>query len=117
MTEKTARGAEGEKRALLHLQKKGYELLERNYSAQRCEIDLVMQHGETTVFVEVKARSSTLFGLGREAVTGKKQQNLIKAATVYAADHGLLEASLRFDVVEVALPSGKVTHIENAFPA
>ncbi len=117
MSEKTARGAEGERLALRHLQHKGYELLEKNYRAQRCEIDLVMQHGETTVFIEVKARSSSLFGLGREAVTMKKQQNIVRAATAYAADHGLMEASLRFDVVEVALPSGRVTHIENAFPA
>ena len=117
MSEKTARGAEGERLALRHLQNRGYELLERNYRAQRCEIDLVMQDGETTVFVEVKARSSSLFGLGREAVTEKKRRNVVKAATAYAADHGLLEASLRFDVVEVALPSGRITHIENAFPA
>lgn len=117
MTEKSARGIEGERLAQVYLEKKGYLLLERNYRAARCEIDLVMQDGETTVFVEVKARSSTFFGLGREAVTKKKQQNLVKAATAYAADHGLLEASLRFDVAEVALPSGRVTHIENAFLA
>ncbi len=117
MTQNHARGAEGEGLALRFLQNEGYLLLEKNYRAQRCEIDLIMQDDETTVFVEVKARASMRFGLGREAVTKKKQQNLLIAATAYAADHGLLEASLRFDVIEVALPAGDVTHIKNAFQA
>ncbi len=112
---KRAKGSEGEQTALLYLEKKGYVLLEKNFRAQRCEVDLVMQDGETTVFVEVKARSSRAYGLGREAVTRKKQLNIITAATAYAADHGLMEARLRFDVIEVALPSLHVTHIENAF--
>jgi len=114
---KSAKGIEGERAALKYLQSKGYLLLEKNYRAQRCEIDLIMQDDETTAFVEVKARSGMRFGLGREAVTRQKQANIIKAATAYAADHGLLEASLRFDVVEVELPSLRVTHIENAFQA
>ncbi len=108
-------GEAGERAALGYLEGKGFVLLARNYRAQRCEIDLVMRDGETTVFVEVKARSSERFGLGREAVTKAKQRNLLKAATAYAAENGILEASLRFDVAEVALPSLQVTHIENAF--
>ncbi len=115
--EKNRKGAEGERLALRFLQREGYLLLEQNYRAQRCEIDLIMQDGETTVFVEVKARSSQAFGLGREAVTKKKQQNLLRAATAYAADHGLMEMSLRFDVAEVTLGTGRVTHIKNAFQA
>lgn len=112
---KNAKGSEGEQAALLYLKKKGYVLLEKNFRAQRCEIDLVMRDGETTVFIEVKARSSHSYGLGREAITARKQRNIITAATAYAADHGLMEARLRFDVIEVALPSLHVTHIENAF--
>lgn len=112
---KNRKGSEGERAAGRYLQDKGYLLLEKNFRAQRCEIDLIMLDGETTVFIEVKARSSKLFGLGREAVTRQKQLNMIKAATAYAADHGLLEASLRFDVAEVELPSLKVTHIKDAF--
>lgn len=114
---RSTKGAEGERAALKYLQEKGYLLLEKNFRAQRCEIDLIMQDDETTVFIEVKARSGIRFGLGREAVTRQKQANLIKAATAYAADHDLLEARLRFDVVEVELPSLLVTHIENAFQA
>lgn len=61
---KSVKGIEGERAALKYLQNKGYLLLERNYRAQRCEIDLIMQDNETTVFIEVKARSGVRFGLG-----------------------------------------------------
>ncbi len=111
------RGDEGEEAALLYLQKKGFVLLKRNYRALRCEIDLIMLDGDTTVFIEVKARTGSEFGTGREAVTLQKQRNIIKAATAYAAENGILEAKLRFDVAEVALPWGSVTHIMNAFQA
>lgn len=117
MNGRRERGAGGEDAALAFFQKKGFVLLERNYRALRCEIDLIMRDGDTTVFIEVKARTGSSFGTGREAVTPQKQRNIIKAATAYAAGHGLLEAKLRFDVAEVALPWGGVTHIVNAFQA
>ena len=112
---KGEKGRLGEDAACDFLQKKGFRLLGRNYRALRCEIDLIMLDGETTVFVEVKARTPSRFGSGREAVTIAKQRNIYKAALSYAAERDMLEAPMRFDVVEVDLNSGGVVHIENAF--
>ena len=92
-------GARGETLALAYLQKRGYALVAKNYRALRCEVDLILRDGETLVFAEVKARASSTYGLGREAVTPAKQRNIIKAAEVYLASHGLAEACVRFDVL------------------
>lgn len=113
--DKQASGKTGEQIACRALERKGFHLIERNYRAMRAEIDLIMRDGKTLVFVEVKARSSDLFGSGREAVTLRKQQHILRAAQVYLAEHGGFDEPLRFDVAEVDLVTGNVTHIENAF--
>ncbi len=108
-------GDTGEQIAMQYLQQKGYRLLDRNYRAGHYELDLVMQQGETIVFVEVKARTNTSHGLPAEFVTAQKRRRTVLAAQTYLQRHGLLEARARIDVMEVYLPAGEVRHIENAF--
>lgn len=103
--------------ACRYLEKKGYQLLARNYRSGRYEIDLVMRDGDTTVFVEVKARSSTAYGRPAEFVTAGKRSNLKQAAEAYLIENNLYEQPARFDVVEVYLPKKDMFHIENAFDA
>lgn len=110
-------GRRGERIACRYLKRRGYRLLERNYAAHRHEIDLVMQERatDTVVFVEVKTRSRTDYGLPREAVTADKQRFLVLAARQYLLENGLTDFPARFDVVEVLLPSRQVSHISDAF--
>ena len=110
----TGRG--GEDAALKYLLSRGMKLLERNYRFGHKEIDLIMQDGMYLVFVEVKARTSVQYGTPGEAVTGKKQSLLIKAAQGYMMTHHRVDDFARFDVVEVELPSETVTgYIRDAF--
>ena len=109
------RGKYGEDLALRVLKRRGMKLLERNYRAGRMELDLILQDGDVIVFVEVKARSSDRYGLGREAVNAVKQQHLRQAALAYLAARGWMERPARFDVAEVDLNTGTVTHIRDAF--
>ncbi len=102
--------------ALTYLQKQGYILVCRNARFGHDEIDLILLDGETTVFVEVKARSTDKFGLGREAVDTRKQKRMIRAAKAYMMKNGA-EIPARFDVVEVDLCSGEIEHFVNAFMA
>ena len=116
MQGKREKGEYGETAALEYLLEKGYKLVARNLRIGRDEIDLVLQDRQLTVFVEVKARSSSAYGLACEAVDSRKQARMIRAAL------GFLQAqpeeiSIRFDVVEVDLNTGGVRHIENAFMA
>ena len=65
------------------LQAQGLTLKEQNYRCKSGEIDLIMQDGETLVFVEVRYRSHAGFGSAIDSVTHAKQQKLQRAAEHY----------------------------------
>ena len=44
-----------------------------------------------------------------------KQLNIIKAAEHFVSENNCYDAFMRFDVIEVDMPSKTVVHIENAF--
>ena len=115
MKDSNARGVRGENTAALYMEKSGFVILERNYRRKGCEVDIIAMEGEVLVFTEVKARSSEYGGLGREAVTGRKQQRIIKGALNYIAENSMEDRCGRFDVAEVDLNTGRVEYIRNAF--
>jgi putative endonuclease len=110
-------GREGEKIAELYLQKKGYKLVQKNYRCSGGELDLIVLDRKVIVFVEVKTRTGRGFGTPAEAVEGRKQQRMIRAAQVFLAEKGLQQRDARFDVVGVFWAGREpvVEHIENAF--
>lgn len=113
-------GKTGEDIAVGELERRGYAILARRYRTRYGEIDIVAQHGETTVFVEVKARATGEFGTAAEAVTRWKQRRLARMAADYAARNDLLGRPCRFDVVaidDVGYPSMRITVYSNAFDA
>ena len=65
-------GKSGERLAEEYLRKKGYRFVERNYTTEIGEIDLILTDGNCLVFVEVKARASEEFGRPAEAVDHRK---------------------------------------------
>lgn len=109
-------GTAYENQAVLFLEGKGYQIVERNYTIRQGEIDLVARDGEYLVFVEVKFRSSGEAGAALQAVTPAKQRRLIYAARSYLCRRGYDEwTPCRFDVL--AFEGERVYHIENAFEA
>ena len=116
-TSRISKGRRGEDMAAEYLIWHGFVLLERNYRRLGCEVDIIAMDGDTTVFIEVKARSSRNMGLGREAVTYAKQRNIIKAASTYLTENELWDTPVRFDVAEVDLVECAVEYIKNAFQA
>ena len=109
----------GESLAVKHLKALGCEILAQNYRARRGEIDLIVQDGEFTVFVEVKTRRSLRFGLPQAAVTLQKQRQISKVALAYLQSHNLLDAPCRFDVIAIHLSPQlellKLEQIKSAF--
>ena len=91
----------------------GYLILNRNYRAGQKEIDLIVQKGNSLVFVEVKSASSTRFGHPAERVDKKKINNLIKAAQQYLIENKIEGCDLRFDVVTFV--GGELEHYPAAF--
>ncbi len=114
MTNQTAyeKGIQGEEKALLHLTNKGMILLEKRYHSPFGEIDLVMQEGETLVFVEVKSRPKKSKTAGLWAITPQKQKRLIQTARHYLAHHPM-DCMMRFDVVTIG--EDGIIHLLNAF--
>lgn len=102
-------GKFGEDLACRELERRGYAILDRRYRRRYGEIDLVARDGETTVFVEVKARKDRRFGDGAEAVTLRKRRRLILVAMDYVARHRLSDRPCRFDIVSIHLEAGAPT--------
>jgi putative endonuclease len=111
----------GEDHAARYLRSKGYRVRERNFRTRTGEVDIIADHGEVLVFVEVKSRTSAEFGEPRESVTPRKQQRILRAARGYLASREPRERMTRFDVVEVFITAQgrveKVELIEGAFGA
>ena len=101
MARHNAQGSAAEKLAMEHLQAQGLRLLERNFRTRGGEIDLIMQQGNTLVFVEVRFRQSSDYGSPAETVTMHKQQRLINTASRYLQRRGD-DLPCRFDIVAVS---------------
>ena len=110
-------GKLGESLAAKYLQKCGYSIIERNFRVRYGEIDIIAQEGDTLIFVEVKTRISTKFGLPEEAITVKKLHEIIKTAHMYTLLHHMQSMAQRVDAVAIQMNEKytvqDIRHIEN----
>jgi putative endonuclease len=119
MHDRRRQGGRFEDLACAYLKGKGYKILDRNVYLVRKELDVVALHRGTVVFVEVKGRRSTRYGLPAEAMGRTKRRHIIEAARAYIKNKNLMDKPCRFDFVAVTFESGlpSFRHIENAFQA
>lgn len=83
-----------------YLQKKGLQLIEKNFRCPQGEIDLIMKDKEYLVFVEVRFRQRQHYGNSIETISPTKKSCLIRAATHYLLQHNLVDkVNCRFDVL------------------
>ena len=121
MNDRRELGDWGEEKAAQFLRRKGYQILDRNFSCRQGEIDIVAGKGGVVAFVEVKLRKNADFVEAREFVTARKQARILAAAQLWLHVHAC-EKQPRFDVVEIYAPMGadslrvQIEHLENAFP-
>lgn len=106
-------GTMGEQAATEFLKSKKYLILHVNYATPIGEIDIIAKQKNTIVFVEVKKRSSLVFGRASEAVNKHKQRKIRQVALYYLKNQKQLNENVRFDVIEVY--DNGINHIENAF--
>lgn len=108
----------GENSATEFLLQKGFKILERNYRPKYAEIDIIAIDPieSILVFVEVKTRTSFIFGSPLEAINYFKLKNIFKAAQFYSMLNPKLPESLRIDAISVEIKNGivvKIDHFEN----
>ena len=110
-------GVLGENLAVAALEERGYAVIARRHRSRYGEIDIIAEHGRVIVFIEVKLRSTDLFGEAFEAIPPWKRRRIIRIALDYLAGHDLLDRPVRFDVAAIDHgPSGfEVEIIEDAF--
>jgi putative endonuclease len=112
LVDRISLGKTGEDLACRELRRRGYEILARRYRTRLGELDIVARDGPTVVFIEVKTRTSTTFGLPSEAVTALKQRRVWLMASDYLQRQGWDSRPCRFDVIEVSMEQGGRARIE-----
>ena len=137
-------GRRGEEIAAEFLERKGLQIVERNYHSRWGELDLIAVktndvdfdnvvffdetaqemntdatnlQGNGVHFVEVKTRTGMGYGTPGAAVTYAKQQKLRKTALVWLQEQGLYYSDICFDVIEVWVvdKTAKIRWLQSCF--
>ncbi len=106
-------GVEAERLAAEAMRVQGYQVLEQRFRRGHHDVDLVARRGRVIVFVEVKSRSGDGFGAPAEAVTSRKQAEVVRAASVWLSRHPSPWDAIRFDVITVQ--DGHLEWLQDAF--
>jgi len=112
MTDKIKKGKDGEVRAENFLKEKGFEIVSRNYRFRRSEIDLIIRKNNWLVFVEVKMRSSSVFGHPEQSVNAAKRKKIMEGAAQFLQESNW-QGNVRYDIV--AISKKEIEHFEDAF--
>lgn len=104
--QRKALGDYGERLAGRELERRGLEVLDRNWRCAQGEIDIVARHGGALVVCEVKTRTSDRYGAPVEAVTARKAARLHRLGFAWAKAHQVAYEQLRIDVVAVLIAPG-----------
>lgn len=112
-------GVEGELIARTYLERRGWEIVECNWTCPAGEADIIARDGGEYVFVEVKTRLEHKAGRGVEpelAVDKAKQRRYKGIADCFLAEHP--GARIRFDVIAISVIGERtvsVKHLVDAF--
>jgi len=118
LTDKQKLGKKGEALALKFLENKGYKYIARNYRYGKGEIDIICEHEDDLIIVEVKSVRVDGFGTGEERITPNKQKMIIETTYGFLSENEQYEEyGVRFDVVVVNFKKypAEVVHYESAF--
>ncbi len=108
-------GKKGESVAIDYLLSLGYSIREVNYYHRKKEIDIICEIDQTLVFVEVKTRRSSKFGMPEEAVDDRKIENILDCAGHYI-ERNRWKGAIRFDIIALQVGADvSIDHIKDAF--
>lgn len=101
MVDRIELGKKAEEAATEYLRDNGYKIIERNFRCSFGEIDIIAEDADVLVFVEVRSRRSSFYGLPQETVAWTKQQKLRRLAEYYLKIKTVTEKKCRFDVIGI----------------
>lgn len=76
-----------------------YKIIEKNYYTKYGEIDIIARKKNLIVFIEVKQRSSDIFGLGEDSINYKKRKKIFLSAKNFLYKNKLFNFDVRFDAI------------------
>ena len=118
-TKNYKKGREGEEIAREYLIKKGFRLIESNYSNKLGEIDLIMVDKDILIFVEVKLKVGDRFGTPEEMINNHKLSRIRRIAEGFLILETIAKnyQKYRIDAVCIVLNEYKkverINHYEN----
>lgn len=98
-----------------YLLENDYIVLDKNFQSNFGEIDIIaLDKNKEIVFIEVKTRTSNLYGYPSESVTDKKLKHIYNTAKYYLHIRNLENDPVRIDVIEVYAVNKKflINHIK-----
>jgi putative endonuclease len=106
-------GQRGEELAVAELIARGYVVRQRNWRNDDGEVDIVAEHNDWLVFVEVRTRRGRELGTPEMSITTAKRDRLIRVAQGYLAENEPSELDWRIDVVAVEFtPGGELMRVD-----
>lgn len=94
-------GRRGEDAAAAFLERRGFDILERNWTCKAGEADIIAQDEDAIHFVEVKTRMSDCCGFPAEAVDAGKRRRYERIAEMYLAGYEGPDIPITFDIVSI----------------
>ena len=113
MRAKDAVGRYGERVAAAYLERKGWDVLDRNWRGRDGELDIVALDAGALVVVEVKTRRGLGYGHPAEAVTARKLARLRRLTAQWLEAHDTRPRSIRIDVIAVLVPRAGAAQLEH----
>jgi putative endonuclease len=111
-------GRIGENIAVKFLEKKGYQIIERNYFKRCGEIDIIAKINKIIVFIEVKTLKNENFLNLFETISNIKKIRIIKIVKIWLCkEHRQIDSNFRIDFVGIVFDGKKIKrllHIKNA---
>lgn len=116
MSKQSELGKAGEELAVEYLRKNEYVILEKNYTWEKSEIDIITTKDNKIIFVEVKTRQSPYLSDPSLMVPMKKWKQIMKAADFYMKERQD-DLPARFDIISVITNKDytKLDHYDEAF--
>ena len=102
-----------------YLRSLGYRIEAQRWRLHHLELDIIATDRESDeiVFVEVKTRTTPIFGAPEEAVDHRKIMNTVRAADAYLKQYQIMK-DWRFDIIAI-IDDGKhepkLRHFKEAF--
>ncbi|SBT18638.1 hypothetical protein MGA5115_02785 [Marinomonas gallaica] len=98
---KSSDGEKAERLAEQFLVSQGYVAIARNFHSRVGEVDLIMQHRSTYVFVEVRYRANATRGSASESITAAKYRRILKTAEYWLMKNNLQHSQYQIDVIAI----------------